>query len=256
MAVASVADQIADEQRELAEQGETLLLEIAMQGRRPTYSEVTFFGRLGWSATDVDRQLGRALRVLDAQAIAGDSAQREALDVASSEAHAALATTGVAIQEQIASLQKELAALQSNARNLAKRREDAALAVERLRDNAPPHIRKQYDAERNAVNHTILKRIQELECELHHRQVMGGGPDKHPEPRVWFENMSRSYPEAAVIGREPHNAGRWVIGDGWPALKEQFARDAAQFEEQLVPLREEYEREMARLAGILNYHVN
>lgn len=205
----TAAGMVALAARDRAREAELVLLDIAREGRQPTFDERQYFREAtGWEGVKLDLQLGRVQRVVKLQAIAGTGEQRRELDRAAAEADEALATTGSQLADLIAATQGKLAALESRKRTLDKRREEAARAIIGLRDNAPDFAKSDAGNLEADLSRSFRHPIESAHIEIRRlRRLLGGPPAGGDDLQLWKEAVRRDYLPAINQDR----SGRWAL---------------------------------------------
>lgn len=234
---------------------DALLCEIVQANRQPNYSELVYFQKhLNWDESAVKRERRRVSNVLRDKSIAGSPADRQAAIQEAATASDVLAKEGPKVAEQIAKLESKLRSMESDAKLSAKRCEDQALAVERLRGLCPQHIADSVRHRRSQLDHSLGREIADINSRVHELQCCLT-PEKYPTPQEHIESLHRSFPDAVLITV----SGGWQkksLSPAWPSIRTELETELAELTAKLEPLRERYAVELAAIEAPLNYYAN
>jgi hypothetical protein len=232
----SVIKELATNHRETLLDADILLLEICHNGGKANYEQLVYFNReLGWDERAVHDQLRRMHNVTRWKAIAGNTPAREAVAKESEAAATVLEKEGPKLAAKIEELQAKLNGLERDARLSAKRCEEQAEAVQRLRELVPEHIAGEVRSAVAKIEATIGRemldaetRANELECCL--------TPSKYRDERAYLEALQRSFRDAVTVITE-NNIIRRRLSPEWPTIREGIQAELGELRPRIETLR-------------------
>ena len=265
MAVADIEDQderddaychvkeIELSRNDAIEEADRVLAEIVRANRRATSGELAYFqSELRWDERQVKNELRRMGNVLRDRAIAGTASDRAAAQAEAEVADGILQREGVKVAAKIAELQSKLASMERDAKLSAQRVADQDQAVERLRNNAPEHIRQVVRDRENELTHGIGRqlsdaqgRANELRCCL--------DETKYPSKSEWLDQLRRSAREATQIARQG-GYQKIELSDQWPAVRSAMEAELQALNEQIPKLEAELAERTAAIREQLDYY--
>ena len=249
----SVIKELATNHRETLLDADILLLEICHNGGKANYEQLVYFNReLGWNERAINDQLRRMHNVTRWKAIAGNTPAREAVAKESEAAATVLEKEGPKLAAKIEELQTKLNGLERDARLSAKRCEEQAEAVQRLRELVPEHIAGEVQSEVSRISSTIGRelldsesRINELECCL--------TPSKYRAESYYLESLQRSFRDAVVVITE-NKVNRRVLSSEWPTIKAEIQDELAELKPRIETLRSQRSEAIEQAELPLGYY--
>jgi len=247
----SPALEVAELHRERIIEADDLLREICQANRRPTFAELTFFHReCGWNEKAVNEQLRRMNNVLRLQAIAGSSADREAL------AKEAKSTGEIALKEVPKHRAKaeehtsKADALERDARQAQKRFDDSADALRQLRERVPDHVAGEVRSTVNRIESTIGREISDAEIRINELQCCLD-PSRYRDEAMYLESLKRSFSDAITEIVEGRILRR-KLSPAWPAIREGIQAELAE----LMPRVETLKTQRAEMLEVAERPLN
>ena len=250
----SAAAKIVDEIRAKSLEAEALLNAIVQAGRGPTLSEVSWFRTgMGWDDRQLRREVGRVRSVLEAQAIAGTSADREATKRQSEEAAELLESEGRQVQRQISELESKLRSMERDAAAAQRRVEQQAEAVERLKKLVPEAIADEVRQKQSDIDHSLGREL--AEAEGRHQQLRvcldrpeGMEPKQHVEA---IERLDRRAVEWFKLQGQLHDRR---VTPQWASLRPQYEAERDELAEKIEALKIEIAAAHAEAAKPLEHY--
>lgn len=247
--------EVAELHRERIIEADDLLREISLANRRPTFAELTFLSReVGWNEQRVQAELRRMGNVIRLQAIAGTSQDREALAQETATASKLFESEAPKIIEKRDKLQKQLDAIERDARQAQKRFDDSNEAVRRLRELPSEHIAASVRAEVGRIESTIGREI--LDGEVRINELQGCLDSvRHRSESMYLESLKRSFRDAVSEIVEGRTLRR-VLSPAWPAIREGIQTELAELIPRVETLKAQHAELIAAAERPLNYYAN
>jgi hypothetical protein len=247
----SPALEVAELYREKIIEADDLLREICQANRRPTFAELTFFHReCGWDEKRVQQELRRMGNVIRLQAVAGSASDREALAKETETTSKLFESEAPKIIEKRDKLQKQLDALERDARQAQKRFDDSNDAVRRLRELPSEHIGASVRAEVSRIESTIGREILDSEIRINELQCCLD-PSKYRDEAMYLESLKRSFPDAITEIVEGRILRR-RLSPQWPAIREGIQAELAE----LMPRVETLKTQRAEMLEVAERPLN
>jgi hypothetical protein len=239
---APMSIQHAAEQRALREE---ILASLVADDRRPTADEAFVLQQHGISGDRLRSELSRVRQLIRARQIAGTRQDRDELAQHVTEAQNKLEADGLAIQQKLEELQKQLSRLERDASQSAKRLEEATEAAKLLPQLLPPDIRQEIEHRRQAVEESVGLELRSLRIDLGElEQILAGPPNDINRQGLWMdmaERFNRDFIVATVQGASLTRRVSHEFNAARPKLEQQ----AGELRKQIQALQVAYETELA-----------
>jgi cold shock CspA family protein len=263
----AIADQVDDEREdafshvkeiELSRndailEADQVLAEIVRANRRATAGELAYFqSELRWDERQVKSELRRMGNVLRDRAIAGTASDRAAAQAEAEVADGILQREGVKVAAKITELQSKLASMERDAKLSAQRVADQAEAVERLRNNAPEHIRQAVRHRENELTHGAGRQLSDAEIR-HNELCCNLDPSRYPTEAAYLESLRMSCREAI----EDYLAGsfrRFRLSQDWPSIRVKLEAERDRLTSEIAKLKAEIAEQEAAIREQLDYY--
>lgn len=245
--IETVKDFVREDFIERSREAESLLVEVAKEGRNDfLVSERAFLVReMGWDVEEQKRQLRRVNTILRLQAIAGTSKDREAALKECQVSADLLAKEEPKILEQIAKLESKLAGLKRDASTAQKRVEQQSEAKQQLRSHCPADIKEAVKLAVKVVEASIGQQLREAKARHHElRCILNIDNVYENQGRHLEYALSKNLPDAVeIVLHGPAGGNRTIerrYSAAWPALRAQCQQEYAAVCEQIPDLQAEY----------------
>lgn len=249
----SLANEIADRHKGYIEEADELLREISQADRRPTFAETTFFNReCGWNERAMNDQLRRMNQVLRYKAIAGSSADREALAL---EAKTAAEIAAKEVPKHRAKAEEHTSkadAFEKDARLAQKRFDESNEGALQLRELVPEHIAGEVRSEVARIESTIGQEMRDAEIRLNELQACLS-PEKYRDESYYLESLQRSFRNAVTVITEGKILRR-ILSPEWPAIKAGIQSELAELKPRIETLKAQRAEMIEQAELPLNYY--
>lgn len=249
----SLLDRMRDEARARCEAADELLLSIARENRHPDFGEVQLLIAGGIGADEIRRELARARRVLEAQAIAGTKETREQLAKALSEARAAHDEARERIEAQIAELQRELSGFAQAERRVASQVEACEAAIEELRKSVPRFIAEPAIRARGLAKTIEAERRCYLETRCHELRLLIGNPAEDPNVVAHCRRLPAT--DDCRAKQDPRTGQFRVSREAWRRKEQEYRDELSAIEPEFEQLASALDERLAQVRGMLDFYV-
>jgi hypothetical protein len=256
--IETVKDFVREDFVERSREAESLLVEVAKEGRNDfLVSERAFLVReMGWDVEEQKRQLRRVKTILRLQAIAGTSEDREAALKECQVSTDLLAKEEPKILEQIAKLESKLAGLKRDASTAQKRVEQQGEAVQQLRTRCPEDIKETVKLAVKVVEDGIGHQLRDAKARHHELRCILNIDNVYESAEKHIEyGLRRLLPEAVQTATEGRMM-RYGYSAEWPMLKSQCQLEYAALCQQVPELQAEYDTAIERAELSLGFYAN
>lgn len=246
--------QVADLQRDLFAAVEAALIREA-EGDDVSDDLPVLLAATGWDDRRIKSERSRAVRIATFRKQAGTAAERDAARVAAERIATETADRRRELQTQIASLTAELRGLDGAESAAAAKVAGMEYAVERLRDDAPEHIKREANIRRAAARDRYARTIASYQTDIQHHDTLAGMPrDKLIKHLRMVPGMS----DCLDVQRDEHQGAirtiRYDLNEA--GFRRYLASlDADRKREELPGLREAYDAALAEADAMLDYYV-
>jgi chromosome segregation ATPase len=235
-------------------EAEAMLSAIVQAGRGPTLNEATWFRTsMGWDNRLVRREIGRIKATVEAQAIAGTSADREATKRQAESAAELLESEGRQVQRQISELESKLRSMERDAAAAQRRVEQQAEAVERLKKLVPEAIADEVRQKQSDIDHSLGRELAEAEGRHQQLRVCLDRPEGM-EPKQHIEAIERLDRRAVEWFRLQGQLHDRRVTPQWASLRPQYEDERDELAEKIEALKSEIAAAHAEAAKPLEHY--
>lgn len=251
----SATKAIAESHRKSLVEADTLLRGIVLEDRQANFGEATYFSReVGWDDVAIKRQIRRMHNVIKFQAIAGSTGDRKASAAEAETAAEIVEKELPKLLTQIEKLQAKADGFERDARLSAKRVEEQAGAVQRLRGLTPEDISGSVNQEVGTIKTTIGQDIRDAECRINELECCLT-PSKYPSEIKWLESLQRSFRDAVVEGAG-NGMIRLKLSPAWHDIEASAEAELEELQSKLPDLKSQYAEKMEAVQFPLDHYSN
>ena len=247
---ATLGEQVHDEISETQHDCEDLLMLCAIEKRQPNYSELQFLTiKGGFDKQRIPGELGRCLRVLRHQQIAGDLQAREAMQVEVKKSADILASEGSKLTSQIETLQSKLFALERSAKLSEKRLGEMNDSVEQLRTEAPTFVRNEHAERSSFIGQGLGYECQAAESDVTYLTSMLALDISAPNA---IDTIRVHFPLIVQIDAYHRH---FINGQAWQAQCLEMTSQLKKLRPRAIELRLEYDLARSVIDELLDFYV-
>jgi hypothetical protein len=227
-----------------------VLRELVESGESPTYEHYMFASQLGIDAPAFKAQLRRMNRVVSFQQVAGSAKDRTELLAAADDAEKLLATDGEKLLEQIATLQKQYDSMESKAKQLRRRHEQATNAVDELKGLVPNMVRQEYSLRKRMLQETLGREISDRETRAKYLEMLLNQQDYTDQ--AWLETVRLN--DHKYVGYGGDRVQRRILLPAFEQARPKLQAELNEIQAELVPMRKQYASEVAAMIETLEVY--
>ncbi len=248
-----VAQRIEAEKTDFLVEAENILRQVVEEDRALTFDErKKLWQTMRWDDGELSRQRRRMFNVVQFQAVAGTSQDRERLQAESEQSAKDLQEHGQRLREEIAQREAQLKSLESAASKSSKRVEQANEALEKLATLIPTYLSEEVNLRKRHAGSQFGKRFAELTNELSYRDQVSGGPNGSGySADTWHMHLRMVDP--ALLGRDQYGNTQ-VDQRRFAELKTRWNEERPALEQEASKLRSELESAEASREALRKFY--
>jgi chromosome segregation ATPase len=216
-----------------------VLRELVESGESPTYEHYMFASQLGIDAPAFKAQLRRMNRVVSFQQVAGSAKDRTELLAAADDAEKLLATDGEKLLEQIATLQKQYDSMESKAKQLRRRHEQATNAVDELKGLVPDLVKQEYSLRKRMLQESLGREIKDRETRAKYLEMLLNQQDYTDQS--WLETVRLNNHE--FVGFSGDRVQRRILLPAFEQARPKLRQELTEIKSELKELQNQFDAE-------------
>lgn len=231
---------------------DAMLRKIVAENRKPTFSELTFFkSKCGFDQMAVNTQIRRMSSVMRLQSVVGSTAQREAALNERNKSAEILSTEGAKLDDKIAKLTEQKAALERAASQAEKRFEQIQIACDELQklELLRSDLQATYTGLKQQFGGSTWSEMNALGVEIQFRELLVSS-EINVQKLEHIRSNFRHCIEICQYTRKPK-----LIGFAWEAQKEVLRQELEEMRPKFEALRAIREEQEAQLDELKTHYI-
>jgi hypothetical protein len=231
--------EITSKQKQDFERFDQILFELVESGESPSYEHFLYASQLGIDAVALKAQLRRVSQAAIKMQVAGRPEDRNNLEQEAVDAEKVLATKGEQLLAQIAEDQKTYNSLESKARQLRRRHNEALEAVEALKTLVPDLTRQEYSLRKKMLQESIGSEINERQTQVKYLELLLNQTDYTDQ--AWLETVRLNNHE--YVGYSGDRVQRRILLPAFEQAKPKLQQELNEIRSELEQLQKQFDAE-------------